>query len=112
MDQTTTIAELRALVADFVARRNWEPFHNPKNLAVSISIEAAELQEHFQWRSTLESADYVRDAEARFEVGDELADVLIYCLSFANAAGIDVSQAIRTKLDRNEGRFPPIEKAR
>jgi NTP pyrophosphatase (non-canonical NTP hydrolase) len=110
MDKSTTVADLRDQVADFVARREWETFHNPKNLAISISIEAAELQEHFQWRSISESQEYLEAAQARLEVADELADVMIYCLSFANASGIDISRAIRSKLARNEGRFPPATK--
>lgn len=106
MDNLTTLADLKTRVAQFVAARNWEPFHNPKNLAMSIAIEAAEIQEHFQWSTIEDGKVYVQDAAQKAEVADELADVLIYCLSFANAADIDVSEAIVQKLDRNETRFP------
>ncbi len=108
-DDATSIGELRAEVAAFVAARNWEQYHTPKNLAMSIAIEAAEIMEHFQWSSLEEATAFVRDAAARAEVADELADVLIYCLSFANAAEIDIATAIRTKMARNEGRFPARE---
>ena len=106
-DEETTVAELREAVNNFVAARDWEQFHTPKHLAMSIAIEAAEIMEHVQWLSADEARALVQDDEARAEVADELADVLIYCLSFANSAGIDVSRAIRTKLARNETRFPP-----
>jgi NTP pyrophosphatase (non-canonical NTP hydrolase) len=106
MDDRTTVAELREAVQRFTSARQWERYHTPKNLAMGIAIEAAEIMEHFQWLTVEESKQHVLDRDVCAEVADELADVLIYCLSFANCAGIDVSEAIRTKLARNETRFP------
>ncbi len=106
MDDQTTIAELRLAVQKFVDDRNWAKYHTPKNLSMSIAIEAAEILEHFQWRTAEESISLLEDNEAYAEIIDELADVLIYCLSFANQADIDISRAIRAKLKRNEDRFP------
>ena len=106
MDETTTLADLRAAVDRFVDARDWYEYHTPKNLAMSIAIEAAEIMEHFQWSTVADAQAFMENAENRAEVADELADVLIYCLSFANATEIDVSEAIRKKLDRNEARFP------
>jgi NTP pyrophosphatase (non-canonical NTP hydrolase) len=106
MDDQTTIAELRSVVQKFVDDRNWAEYHTPKNLSMSIAIEAAEILEHFQWRTAEESICLLEDNEAYAEIIDELADVLIYCLSFANQADIDLSRAICAKLDRNEDRFP------
>ena len=106
MDTRTTIAELKEPVGDFVADRNWGSYHNPKNLAMSIAIEAAEILEHFQWLDQEASWKRVENPETRAEIADELADVLIYCLSFANQARIDLSDAIRAKLERNKARFP------
>ena len=106
MDDQTTIAELRLVVQKFVDDRNWAKYHTPKNLSMSIAIEAAEILEHFQWRTAEESISLLEDNEAYAEIIDELADVLIYCLSFANQADIDISRAIRAKLERNEDRFP------
>ncbi len=106
-DQETTLAELREVVSQFIAARRWEPYHTPKNLAMSIAIEAAEIMEHFQWLAPEEASARLRDAAARIEIADELADVLIYCLSFANVTGIDISASVRAKLERNETRFPP-----
>ena len=106
LDQTMTVRELRDAVDHFVDARDWYQYHTPKHLAMSIAIEAAEIMEHFQWYSTQESVELLQDPELKAEVADELADVLIYCLSFANSADVDVSQAILAKLARNEGRFP------
>ena len=106
MDEQTTIGQLRGAVRQFVGARDWEVYHTPKNLAMSIAIEAAEIMEHFQWRTPEASSALVQDEVWRAEVADELADVLIYCLSFANACDIDISAAIQKKLARNEDRFP------
>ena len=105
-DGRTTVGELREAVARFIAARDWEQFHTPKNLGMSIAIEAAEIMEHFQWLTIEESKELVKEPEKRAEVADELADVVIYCLSFANCAEIDVSEAVLKKLARNETRFP------
>ena len=106
MDDTTTVGDLRRAVHDFVDARAWYRYHTPKNLAMSIAIESAELMEHFQWLTTEESQTLVTTDATRAEIADELADVLIYALSFANSSGIDVSAAIFRKLDRNQTRFP------
>ena len=106
MDESTTLADLKDAVRQFAAARHWEPYHTSKNLAMSIAIEAAELMEHFQWKTGAEGQEYMADDTQRAEAADELADILIYCLAFANQAGIDISTAVRAKLDRNEYRFP------
>jgi NTP pyrophosphatase (non-canonical NTP hydrolase) len=110
-DQQVTVGALRAAVHEFVAERDWYQYHSPKNLAMSIAIEAAEIMEHFQWLTTAEAAARLDDPGQRAEIADELADVLIYCLSFANSSGIDLSQAVLQKLARNQVRFP-IERVR
>lgn len=111
MDKTMTVAELRQVVHEFVDERDWYQHHTPKNLAMSIAIEAAEIMEHFQWYSREESIAFMEDPANRAEVADELADVMIYCLSFANATGVDVADAIVKKVTRNHGRFP-VEQVR
>lgn len=105
-DHDTTVAALRSAVHQFVADREWYQYHSPKNLAMSIAIEAAEIMEHFQWLTGDEAAALLHKPGPRAEVADELADVLIYCLSFANSTGIDISEAIFQKLIRNQTRFP------
>ena len=106
IDADTTLAEIRAMVSAFVRERDWEQFHSPQNLSQAIAIEAAELMEHFLWLTSGQAAALVEDDERRAAVVDELADVLIYGFSLANALDIDVSAAVREKLARNARRFP------
>ena len=105
-DDQTTIAELRKLVNQFVDERNWHQFHAPKNLAMSLAIEAAELMEHFQWLSLEQSRAVVNDPAKLAEVGDELADVLCYALAMANELGLDLSTTIRGKMVKNARKYP------
>lgn len=102
-----TLSDLQTRVNNFVEARDWRSFHNPKNLALSISIESAELMEHFQWLTIEQSRKRLDDPTKRAEIAAELADVLIYALSFAEATKIDITDAILKKLARNEERFPP-----
>lgn len=105
-DGGTCVAELRALMARFVAERSWEKFHDPKNLAASILIEAAELMEHFQWVSG-EEADAVRqDPQAMQLIREEVADVLAYLLSLCNRLEIDLSSALAEKMEKNAAKYP------
>lgn len=108
MDTSTTIAELKTLVAEFITARQWQPYHTSKNLAMSIAIEAAELMEHFQWVDKEEGQHSLEDQTIKAKVGDELADILIYAISFALQADLDISEIVRGKMARNEGRFPPV----
>ncbi len=106
-DDRTTIAELKQLVARFVDERDWNAFHTPKNLAMSLAIEAAELMEHFQWLEQAESRAVANDAAKRGEVADELADVVAYALAMANELGIDVADALADKMRKNAVKYPP-----
>jgi NTP pyrophosphatase (non-canonical NTP hydrolase) len=108
-DDLTTIGALRQAVAGFVDARDWQPFHSPKNLSMSIAIEAAELMERFQWLTTEAARAAVQDPAERAAVADELADVVIYCLSLSNALDLDVSSAVLGKLQTNEHRYPAGE---
>ena len=105
-DDKTTIKQLKDVVADFAARRDWEKYHRPKHLAMSIAIEAAEIMEHFQWLSEEQSDQAMRKPEVKDEVAEELADVLMYCMELANVADIDIASAYFKKVEKNEGRFP------
>jgi len=106
VDDRTTVRELKRLVARFVRQRDWEQFHTPKNLSMGMAVEAAELMELFQWHDAEGSAALMTRARARRAAAEELADVLIYGLAFANRAGIDVAGAIRKKLSRNRRKYP------
>jgi dCTP diphosphatase len=105
-DAQVTVAELRRLVADFVAARDWQQFHTPKNLAMALAIEAAELMEHFQWLDAGESQAVAEDPAKRAAAGEELADVLCYALAMADALGLDVSRAMHAKMEKNVQKYP------
>ncbi len=105
-DTTTTITDLKNLVEDFVAERNWEPFHDPKNLSASIAIEAAELMEHFQWVRSEDLKSIPDDEVAMEQIREELADIMAYTLSFATAMDIDVSTALAEKMKKNAVKYP------
>ncbi len=108
IDAHATVGDLRQAVEAFVAARDWQPFHSPKNLAMSIAIEAAELMELFQWL-TPDEARAAAAGAGRVAVADELADILIYCLSLSNALDLDLTTAILAKLQANQARFPVSE---
>jgi NTP pyrophosphatase (non-canonical NTP hydrolase) len=89
-----------------VADRQWQVFHTPKNLATSICIEAAELAEHFQWLTAEQSLTATKDLANDHPIAQELADVLAYVLAMANSTGIDLSEALRSKMKQNAWKYP------
>ncbi|MFF9752872.1 nucleotide pyrophosphohydrolase [Streptomyces sp. NPDC014344] len=97
---------LRRRLAAFAAARDWQPYHTPKNLVAALSVEAAELQEIFQWLTPEESARVMDDPDTAHRVTDEVADVLAYLLQFCEVLGVDPLAALAEKIDRNEHRFP------
>ena len=110
-DTTTTVAELREVIRDFVQQRDWRQFHSPKNLSMSLAIEAAELMEHFQWMTIEESRTVVDHSEQLAAVGEELADVICYALALANELNLDLSTTVMDKMRKNEIKYP-IDKFR
>jgi NTP pyrophosphatase (non-canonical NTP hydrolase) len=105
-DEHITIWQIREKIQNFVSARKWERYHNPKDLAEAICIEAAELLEVFQW-ATVEEASSWKDAPSKIsKIKDELADVLIYCFSMANVLDIDISEIVSEKLSKNEVKYP------
>jgi len=103
------IEALRAALRAFALERDWEQFHSPKNLALSVSIEAAELLEHFQWLTEAQSRDL--GEEQRQQVGHEIADVLLYLLQLADKLDIDPVAAAHQKLAINAAKYP-VERAK
>jgi NTP pyrophosphatase (non-canonical NTP hydrolase) len=99
-----TLRALQQRVAAFAAARDWEPFHSPKNLAMALSVEAAELVEEFQWLT--EEQSRALDAERRERVRLELADVFIYLLRIADKLGVDLVAAANDKIVLNEKKYP------
>ncbi len=105
-DRDCPVLDLKREVNRFVAERDWEQFHSPKNLSMSIAIEAAELMEHFQWNTVSEARLLTRDPEKYEEVIREVADIAIYLLSLCRALNIDLSRAIGEKLQLNRKKYP------
>src|SRR6478672_9921493 len=105
-DSTTTLAQLRDLVRRFVEERDWRQFHSPKNLSMSLAIEAAELMEHFQWIDAAQSRRVGDDPVKLAEVRDEIADVMCYLLALANELQLDLSSAVRDKMVKNAAKYP------
>jgi NTP pyrophosphatase (non-canonical NTP hydrolase) len=106
-DSNSTVQSLRQIVADFVQERDWHQFHSPKNLSMSISIEAAELMEHFQWMD-VETSRHIDDSTKQ-EIGEELADVLCYAFALANQLNLDLSTTLINKMDKNRKKYPADE---
>lgn len=96
-DDNTSIRYLRQYIDGFNSRRGWKKYHNPRDVAMSISIEAAELLEIFQWGNR---------GKAREHIKDELADVMIYCIDLANCMGLDVTDVVLNKLIKNASKYP------
>jgi dCTP diphosphatase len=110
-DSSTTVSELRDRILAFVKEREWEQFHSPKNLSMALAAETGELMEHFLWATPEESKEIAKDPRKRAKIAEELADVVIYALEFANATGLDVAASIESKIAANALKYP-IEKAR
>ena len=110
-DETTTVAEIKARVLDFAQERDWEQFHAPKNLSMALAAEAGELMEHFLWATSEDSREVMNDPKKREKIEEELSDVIIYALEFANMTGVDVAAAIERKMAANAVKYP-VEKAK
>jgi dCTP diphosphatase len=110
-DSVTTLSDLKARVLAFVRERDWEQFHSPKNLSMALAAESGELMEHFLWATPEQSRAVATDPAKRGKIADELADVVIYALEFANITGLDVAAAIEAKMAANAQKYP-VEKAR
>lgn len=103
------IEKLKEMVVKFRDDRDWKQFHTPKDLAISLLLEASEVLEHFQWKNAEEQILHIESK--REDVGDELADVLYWVLLLSNDLNIDISEAFVRKLEKNNEKYP-IEKAK
>lgn len=98
------INELVKRVIKFRDDRDWKQFHNPKDLAISLSLEASEFLEHFQWKNSKEIIEHIKTHKE--EISDELADVLFWILTASHDLKIDLKQALINKLKKNEQKYP------
>ena len=106
----SNINDLQKRVVDFRDARDWKQFHTPKDLAMSIAIEAAELMECFQWKSKKQVEEYV-NSDKSAEIDEEMADILIYLLNLSDVLNIDLIKVANKKLDKNSRKYP-ISKAK
>ncbi len=109
MKLTDSLISLRTRINQFVEERDWAQFHSPKNLAMAMIVEAAEVVEHFQWMTEEESKNLA--ADKKVQVGHELADTLVYLLRIAEVCGIDLIAATNDKIDLNAKKYP-VDKAK
>src|SRR5438093_11232490 len=106
MDADTTILKMKKQVCEVMDSRDWLRYVTPRSLSISISVEGAELLEHFQWKTDEQMREVLLDRARKTQISEELADVLIYCLGFSDVLGIDISEAVELKLRKNGERYP------
>lgn len=100
------IKAVQAALRQFSAERDWDVYHTPKNLAMALSVEASELVEIFQWLTDAEASSLLQSQTERVAVEDEVADILLYLLRFADIAAIDVGAAVARKMQKNAQKYP------
>ena len=105
MDNTITVQDLKTVVDDFVEERDWAQFHSPKNLSMALAVEASELMDLFKWKTVEEAQEEMKDKLLE-DAADELADIMIYSIAFANRNGIDIAKAVTSKMEKNKAKYP------
>jgi NTP pyrophosphatase (non-canonical NTP hydrolase) len=110
-DSDTTIAQLKEIVKKHCDERDWDQYHNPKDLAIGVSIEASELLEHFIYKSEKEMKEMLEDPNKRKEISEEMSDTLYYIIRIAQMNDIDLARAFDEKMEQNRKKYP-IEKSR
>ena len=110
-DPTVNLEEIKSRVWKFAEERDWPQFHSPKNLSMALAAESGELMEHFLWCSPEESRTAFADPARARKIREELADIVIYAIQFANVTQTDLAAAIADKMARNAAKYP-VEKAK
>ncbi len=105
-DGVTTTGDLKRMVQEFVEERDWGKYHNAKDVAVAINVEAGELLELFEWVREQEIPALLSDVDKRRCVGEELADIIILCLNLASVVGLDVADTVSRKMEKNRAKYP------
>lgn len=106
MDKKATVKQLKIIVQKFCEDRDWDQFHGPKDLAIGIVTEAAELLDHFRFMTEAEAREYLTKPKKRLEVEDEVADTLFMLLRFAQMCDVDLTKALKRKMIRNNKNYP------
>lgn len=104
--QSSTLLRVKNEIKQFIKERDWAKFHSPKNISMSIAIEAAELMEHFQWLTIKQSKEIFKSKENREAIEDEIADIAIYIFDLCNIANIDIEACILKKLKKTAIKYP------
>jgi len=110
-DEERKIHELKELIKKFCEDRDWDQFHNAKDLAIALSIEASELLEIFRWKSPEEVEELFKNEKKKEDIEDEMADVLYFLIRMAQRYDIDLSEAIDKKMEKNNNKYP-VNKAK
>ena len=105
-DSNTNLSQIKGWLDDFAAERRWDRFHLPKNLSMSVAIEAAELMEHFQWVDPSAGSIAAAEKEA---VAEEMADVFSYLIRLASILEIDLTNSLQRKMVKNSKKYPPAQ---
>jgi len=111
MDQKTIINELKEEVKRFCEERDWDKYHNAKDLAIGIVTEASELLEHFRWKNEKEVEEQFKNPKKREEIEDEIADVFHFLLRLAQRYNIDLATVLKNKIEKNKLKYP-VNKAK
>lgn len=106
MDQKTSIADIRNRIRKFNLDRDWDQYHQPKDLIMALQEELGELSRCYLWVSEAEIKNIHKDTKKMKAIKDEMADVFIYLITLANIVGVDISEMINKKLDKNEQKYP------
>lgn len=110
-DQETRLHDLKDKIRAFCEARDWDQFHNAKDLAIALSIEASELLEIFRWKNENEVAELFKNPEKKEEIEDEMADILYFLVRMAQRYDLDLSESLDKKMEKNEKKYP-VEKAK
>lgn len=102
----TTVADIDKAVKKFVDDRDWEQFHNPKDVALALSIEVAEVLEHFRWKTPEEVAEWLKNPENKQELADEIGDCAYFLFDLARVADIDLAKAFEDKMKKSDEKYP------
>lgn len=106
MDRKITVGELKEKMVKFRDARNWKKYHNPKDIVISINVEAGELLELFQWKKMKDVRGWLKNPKNLKRVSEELADVVLYCLGLSDVLNLDLSDAVMKKIKSNERKYP------
>ena len=106
-EKNQSLSDLQVQIRKFCDDRDWDQFHNPKDLSISLALEDAEVLEHFQWKNDAEMAEHIKNKKA--DVGEELADVFYWVLLLANKTDINLVDAFEKKMAKNEAKYPVLK---